>query len=93
LKNIAIHETNQSWNEKISVEDLNHLNFALDSCGEFHSCYVSFKQAGQISDDNYWQLDKLHTLKVHTFIDRLIRHIPDKHFPMIRYAGLFSNRF
>jgi len=32
------------------------------------------------------------TLKVHTFIGRLIRHIPDKHFPMIRYAGLFSNR-
>ena len=33
------------------------------------------------------------TLKVHTFIARLIRHIPDKHFPMIRYAGLFSNRW
>jgi len=33
------------------------------------------------------------TLKVHTFIGRLIRHIPDKHFPMIRYAGLFSNRW
>ena len=24
---------------------------------------------------------------------RLIRHIPDKHFPMIRYAGVFSNRW
>jgi hypothetical protein len=33
------------------------------------------------------------TLKVHTFIGRLIRHIPDKHFPMIRYAGLFCNRW
>ncbi|MBW2339253.1 MAG: transposase [Deltaproteobacteria bacterium] len=33
------------------------------------------------------------TLKVHTFIGRLIRHIPDKDFPMIRYAGLFSNRW
>jgi len=33
------------------------------------------------------------TLKVTTFIGRLIRHIPDKHFPMIRYAGLFSNRW
>jgi hypothetical protein len=30
---------------------------------------------------------------VHTIIGRLIRHIPDKHFPMIRYAGLFSNRW
>jgi hypothetical protein len=27
-------------------------------------------------------------MKVHTFIGRLIRHIPDKHFPMIRYAGV-----
>ena len=33
------------------------------------------------------------TLKVYTFIGRLIRHIADKHFPMIRYAGLFSNRW
>jgi len=33
------------------------------------------------------------TLKVYTFVARLIRHIPDKHFPMIRYAGLFSNRW
>lgn len=33
------------------------------------------------------------TLKVMTFIGRIIRHIPDKHFPMIRYAGLFSNRW
>jgi hypothetical protein len=33
------------------------------------------------------------TLKVHTFIGRLIRHIPDKYFPMIRYAGLFANRW
>ena len=32
-------------------------------------------------------------MKVHTFIGRLIRHIPDKHFPMIRYAGLFTNRW
>ncbi len=41
-------------------EYLNHLNIALGSCGEFHSCYVSFKKAGQISDDKYEQLDKLH---------------------------------
>ena len=33
------------------------------------------------------------TLKVNTFIGRLIRHIPDKHFPMIRYCGIFSNRW
>lgn len=33
------------------------------------------------------------TLKVNTFIGRLIRHIPEKNFPMIRYCGLFCNRW
>jgi hypothetical protein len=33
------------------------------------------------------------TMKVNTFIGRLIRHIPDRSFPMIRHAGLFSNRW
>ena len=34
------------------------------------------------------------TLKVYTFIGRLIRHIADKHFPMIRYycRGLITTR-
>ena len=41
-------------------EYLNHLNIALGSCGEFHSSYVIFKQASQISDDEYEQLDLLH---------------------------------
>ena len=41
-------------------EYLNHLNIALGSCGEFHSCYESFKQAHQITDDEYEQLDQLH---------------------------------
>jgi four helix bundle protein len=41
-------------------EYLNYLNYALGSCGEFHSCYESFKQAGQISDDEYEKLDTLH---------------------------------
>ncbi len=33
------------------------------------------------------------TLRVLTFLGRLIRHIPDKHFKMIRYAGLFATRW
>lgn len=33
------------------------------------------------------------TLGVLAFIGRLVRHIPDKHFPMVRHAGLFSNRW
>ena len=31
-------------------------------------------------------------LSVMEFIGRLIRHIPEKHFRMIRYSGIFSNR-
>lgn len=33
------------------------------------------------------------SIRVNTFIGRLIRHIPDKYIPMIRYCGLFSNRW
>ena len=33
------------------------------------------------------------TLKVNNFIKRLIRHIPDKGFPMVRHSGIFCNRW
>jgi len=35
---------------------------------------------------------KLVTLSVDEFIGRLIRHIPEKHFRMVRYYGFYSNR-
>ncbi|MBL7176105.1 MAG: hypothetical protein ISS66_09815 [Desulfobacteraceae bacterium] len=34
---------------------MNHLNIARGSCGEFHSCYESFKQADRITNDEYEQ--------------------------------------
>jgi len=55
-------------------EYLNHLNIVLGSCGEFHSCYVSFKEAGQISDDKYEQLDTLH-YKVENELLKLIESL------------------
>ena len=58
-------------------EYLNYLNYALGSCGEFHSCYVSFKQAGQIPNDNYEQLDELH-YKVENGLLRLIESLQRK---------------
>ncbi len=58
-------------------EYLNYLNFALGSCGEFHSCYESFKQANQITDDEYEQLDKLH-YKVENELLKLIRSLQKK---------------
>ena len=41
-------------------EYMNYLNIALSSCGEFHSCYESFKQAGQITNKQYEELDQIH---------------------------------
>ena len=47
-------------------------------------CYKDYVEGKKIS---------YMTLKVNTFIARLIRHIPDKNFPMIRYCGIFANRW
>ena len=58
-------------------EYLNYLNFALGSCGEFHSCYESFKQANQITHDEYEQLDQLH-YKVENALLRLIESLQKK---------------
>jgi four helix bundle protein len=53
-------------------EYLNYLNYVLGSCGEFHSCYESFKQNDQITDDEYEQLNQLH-YKVENTLLRLIQ--------------------
>ena len=58
-------------------EYLNHLNIALGSCGEFHSCYESFKQAGQITDKQYEELDKIH-YKVENGLINLIKSLQRK---------------
>ena len=58
-------------------EYLNHLNIALGSCGEFHSCYESFKQANQITDNEYEQLDQLH-YKVENALLKLIESLQKK---------------
>jgi len=58
-------------------EYLNHLNIALGSCGEFHSCCVSFKQANQITDDEYEQLDQLH-YKVENALLKLVESLQKK---------------
>ncbi|MGD8548952.1 MAG: four helix bundle protein [Desulfobacterales bacterium] len=58
-------------------EYLNHLNIALASCGEFHSCYESFKQANQITENEYKQLDRLH-YKVENALLKLIESLQKK---------------
>jgi four helix bundle protein len=58
-------------------EYLNYLNFALGSCGEFHSCCVSFHNAEQISETDYEQLDELH-YRVENELIRLIKTLQKK---------------
>jgi four helix bundle protein len=58
-------------------EYLNHLNIALGSCGEFHSCYESFNQANQISKAEYEQIDQLH-YKVENALIKLIQSLQKK---------------
>jgi len=58
-------------------EYLNHLNIALGSCGEFHSCYESFKQASQITEEEYEELDQLH-YKVENGLLKLMESLQKK---------------
>lgn len=41
--------------------------------------------------DKIEKIDKRLTLSVEGFIGRLIRHIPEKHFRLIRYYGIYAN--
>lgn len=58
-------------------EYLNHLNIALGSCGEFHSSCCCFHRAGQISDEEYGELDELH-YKVENGLIRLVGSLQKK---------------
>jgi four helix bundle protein len=58
-------------------EYLNHLNIALGSCGELYSCYESFRQARQITDNQYEELDKIY-YKVENSLISLIKSLQRK---------------
>ncbi|MGB5895138.1 MAG: four helix bundle protein [Ignavibacteriaceae bacterium] len=58
-------------------EYLNYLNYSLGSCGEFHSCYESFKKADQITDEEYEQIDQIH-YKVENGLLKLIESLQKK---------------
>ena len=53
------------------------VNIALGSCGEFHSCYTSCKQAEQIAADDYERMDQLH-YKVENALLKLIESLQKK---------------
>jgi len=58
-------------------EYLKYLHIALSSCGEFHSCYVSFREAEQITDEEYEKLDQKH-YKVENELLKLIESLHKK---------------
>jgi hypothetical protein len=59
------------------------------------TCWDADKKLIRFAFKDYAQGGKTSykTMKVHNFIARLIRHIPDRGFPMVRYAGLFCTRW
>jgi four helix bundle protein len=77
----AVHSISRNISEgycrRSLKEYLNHLNIALGSCGEFHSCYESFKRAGQITEEEYEELDKLH-FKTENGLLKLIESLQKK---------------
>ena len=77
----AVHSISRNIAEgycrKSLKEYLRHLSIALGSCGEFYSCYHSFKESKQISDKEYEELDKLH-YKLENSLIKLIESLQKK---------------
>ena len=77
----AVHSISRNMAEgycRRSIREyLNYLNIALGSCGEFHSSYVSFRRAEQISEEDYEQLDELH-YRVENELIQLIKTLQKK---------------
>ena len=68
-------------------EYLYYLNFALGSCGEFHSCCESFRRANQISLEDYEKLDEAH-YRVENELIQLVRTLQKK-----QGAGEWQDKF
>jgi four helix bundle protein len=77
----AVHSISRNISEgycrRSLKEYLNHLNISLGSCGEFHSCYETFRQAGQITEEEFEKLDGLH-FKVENGLIKLIESLQKK---------------
>ena len=67
----------EGYSRRSLKEYLNFLNIALGSCGEFHSCYESFRQAGQVTNEEYEKLDELH-YKLENKLVKLIESLQKK---------------
>jgi four helix bundle protein len=74
---IILRNISEGYCRRSLKEYLNNLNIALGSCGEFHSCYESFKQADQITKEEYEELDQTH-YKVENGLLKLIESLQKK---------------
>lgn len=77
----------EGHSRKSISEYLNFLNYSLGSSGEFHSCIYSFVKAGQISQEDFEELDKLH-YKTENELIQLIKSLQKK-----VKAGNWENSF
>lgn len=90
-KNWYVHLQKTSKNHKRNIEYLGRY-IKRPPLGEtrikrYENGLVTFEYL-----DHYNNTTKIITLPVFDFIARLIAHIPDKHFRLIRYYGWLSNR-
>ena len=67
----------EGYARKSLKEYLIFLNYALGSSGELHSCMVCFHKAGQISDAEFDEIDKLH-FKMENELLQLIKSLQRK---------------
>jgi four helix bundle protein len=67
----------EGYCRKSIKEYLQFLYFALGSCGELHSCIYSFFKSGQISDEEFDGLDRLH-YKIENELIQLVKSLQKK---------------
>ena len=77
----------EGHSRKSLKEYLNFCNLALASSGEYHSCFSSFRLAGQISETAYEKMDILH-YKTENELIQLIKSLQVR-----QKDGIWENEF
>ena len=90
-KTWVVHLNKQTDNLKHNVEYLGKY-LKRPPIGETRIKKYDHKKVTYEYLDHYTKENKLMSLPVLDFIERLITHIPDKHFRNIRYYGFLANR-
>jgi len=67
----------EGYSRRSIHEYLNFLNYSLGSCGELFTSFYSFRDAGQITEDEFEDFDKLH-FKTENQLIKLIESLQKK---------------